>query len=188
MAAQLFGENVAYNLTPMLMASGPEFEAMREQAHELGLVMDETSVTAGATLNDSIKNVTESLKMMATNLGASLMPLVQQVMDFIIENLPLIQGMFDMLVPILQELFSELMPPLMDLARQLLPVIMQLIQTLLPPLTQIIKALLPIIMGLDAVHNELSTLVEILRPGGLDGADEAYAGVMEACNMVTMLL
>ena len=43
-------------------------------------------------------------------------------------------------------------------------------------------------LGLDAVHNELSTLVEILRPGGLDGADEAYAGVMEACNMVTMLL
>ena len=43
-------------------------------------------------------------------------------------------------------------------------------------------------LGLDAVHNELSTLVEILRPGGLDGAEEAYAGVMEACNMVTMLL
>lgn len=43
-------------------------------------------------------------------------------------------------------------------------------------------------LGLDAVHNKLSTLVEILRPGGLDGADEAYDDVMEACNMVTVLL
>ena len=43
-------------------------------------------------------------------------------------------------------------------------------------------------LGLDAVHNQLSVLVEILRPGGLDGAAEAYDGVMEACNMVTMLL
>lgn len=146
MAAQLFGDNVAYQLTPMLNASGPEFEAMREQAHELGLVMDETSVSAGATLNDAIGNVTDSLTAMGTNLGASLMPLVQQVMDFIIENLPTIQGMFDMLVPILSDLFSELMPPLMDLARTLLPVIMELIKTLLPPITQIIKMLLPIIV------------------------------------------
>ena len=145
-AAALFGEKVAYELTPMLNASGPEFQAMRDEAHELGLVMDETSVKAGATLNDSINNVTDSLKAMATNLGASLMPLVQQVMDFIIQNLPLIQGMVDMLVPILQDLFTELMPPLMDLAKALLPVIMELIKTLLPPLTEIIKQILPIVV------------------------------------------
>ncbi|MBO7682385.1 MAG: hypothetical protein J6T17_06490 [Clostridia bacterium] len=146
LAAELFGDKVAYNLTPMLNASGPEFQAMRDEAHELGLVMDETSVKAGANLNDAISKVTDSISMMATNLGASLMPLVQQVMDFIIENLPLIQGMFDMLVPILSDLFTELMPPLMDLARTLLPVIMELIKTLLPPITQIIKMLLPIIV------------------------------------------
>lgn len=146
LAAELFGEKVAYNLTPMLNASGPEFQAMRDEAHELGLVMDETAVKAGATLGDAIANVTDALTAMGTNLGASLMPLVQTLMDFIIDNLPLIQGMFDMLVPVLQDLFSELMPPLMDLARTLLPVIMELIKTLLPPITQIIKMLLPIIV------------------------------------------
>jgi len=189
MAAQLFGENVAYNLTPMLMASGPEFEAMREQAHELGLVMDETSVTAGATLNDSITNVTESLKMMATNLGASLMPLVQQVMDFIIENLPLIQGMFDMLVPILQELFSELMPPLMNLARQLLPVIMQLIQTLLPPLTQIIKALLPIIVQfMEAFMPIFVQLAETVLPIVLELITALMPVIQLIANLLTNVL
>lgn len=145
-AAELFGEGVAYQLTPMLNASGPEFAAMRDEAHELGLVMDETSVKAGATLGDAIANVTDALGAMATNLGVSLMPLVQQLMDFIIANLPLIQSMFDMLAPVLQDLFTELMPPLMDLAKALLPVILRLIQTLLPPITQIIKAILPIIV------------------------------------------
>lgn len=43
-------------------------------------------------------------------------------------------------------------------------------------------------LGLDTVHNQLSVLVEILRPGGLEGAAEAYEGVMDACNMVTVLL
>lgn len=161
MAAQLFGESVAYQMTPMLNASGPEFEAMREQAHELGLVMDETAVSAGATLGDAISNVTDSLTAMGTNLGASLMPLVQQVMDFIIENLPLIQGMFDMLVPILQDLFSELMPPLMDLAKALLPVIMELIETLLPPITEIIKMLLPIIV--DFMETFMPIFVELAQ-------------------------
>ena len=144
-AAELFGNNVAYQLTPMLNASGDEFNAMRQEANDLGLVFDETSVKAGATLNDAISNVTDSLTAMATNLGASLMPLVNDLMNFIIEHLPEIQGMFDMLVPVLTELFNEIMPPVMDLAQQLLPVVLDLIRTLLPPMTQIIKSLLPII-------------------------------------------
>lgn len=161
LAAELFGEKVAYNLTPMLNASGPEFQAMRDEAHELGLVMDETAVKAGATLGDSIANVTDALTAMGTNLGTSLMPLVQTLMDFIIDNLPLIQGMFDMLVPVLQDLFSELMPPLMDLARTLLPVIMELIKTLLPPITQIIKMLLPIIV--DFMETFMPIFVELAQ-------------------------
>lgn len=144
-AAELFGDSVAYQLTPMLNASGPEFEAMKQEAHDLGLVFDETSVSAGATLNDAITNVTQAFTAMGTNLGASIIPLVMELMDFITANLPLIQGMFDMLVPVLQQLFAEVMPPVMELAKQLLPVVLNLITTLLPPMTQIIKSLLPII-------------------------------------------
>lgn len=144
-AAELFGEKVAYTLTPMLNASGPEFEAMKQEAHDLGLVFDETSVKAGATLNDAITNVTSSFTAMGGQLAASIMPMVTDLMNFIIENLPLIQGMFDLLAPVLQQMFSEIMPPVMDLAQQLLPVILNLITTLLPPMTRIITALLPII-------------------------------------------
>lgn len=43
-------------------------------------------------------------------------------------------------------------------------------------------------LGLDEVHNKLSILVEILRAGELAGASEAYVEVMQACDMVTMLL
>lgn len=145
LAAELFGEKAAYEMAPLLNASGEEMNAMRQEAHDLGLVFDETSVKAGATLDDAIGNVTDSLTAMGTNLGASIMPLVTDLMDFIMENLPLIQGMFDLLAPALQQMFSEIMPPVMDLARQLLPVILNLITTLLPPMTQIIRSLLPII-------------------------------------------
>lgn len=144
-AAELFGEKVAYTLTPMLNASGPEFEAMKQEAHDLGLVFDETSVKAGATLNDAITNVTSAFTAMGGQLASSIMPLVTDLMNFIIQNLPMIQGMFDLLSPVLQQMFAEIMPPVMDLAKQLLPVILNLITTLLPPMTRIITALLPVI-------------------------------------------
>lgn len=43
-------------------------------------------------------------------------------------------------------------------------------------------------LGLDEVRSRLSVLVEILRPGGLEGAREAYDDVMEACGTITVLL
>lgn len=144
-AAELFGDKVAYTLTPMLNASGPEFEAMKQEAHDLGLVFDETSVKAGATLNDAITNVTSAFTAMGGQLASSIMPLVTDLMNFIIANLPMIQGMFNLLSPVLQQMFAEIMPPVMDLAKQLLPVILNLITTLLPPMTRIITALLPVI-------------------------------------------
>ena len=145
-AAELFGESVAYQLTPMLNASGPEFEAMRQEANDLGLVFDEASVKAGATLNDAISNVTDTFAALGTQLGTALMPLVTELMGFIIEYMPQIQEMIDILAPVLVELFANLMPPMMDLARQLLPVVVNLVSTLLPPLSQIIIAVLPILM------------------------------------------
>jgi hypothetical protein len=43
-------------------------------------------------------------------------------------------------------------------------------------------------LGLDEVRTRLSVLVEILRPGGIDGAGEAYDDVMRACRIITVLL
>lgn len=43
-------------------------------------------------------------------------------------------------------------------------------------------------LGLDEVRGSLSALVEILRPGKLDGAQEAYNEVLNACGVVTVLL
>ncbi len=43
-------------------------------------------------------------------------------------------------------------------------------------------------LGLDGVRNKLGILVEILRAGRLEGAQDMYRDVMEACSDVTILL
>ena len=43
-------------------------------------------------------------------------------------------------------------------------------------------------LGLDEVRGRLSVLVEILRPGGLEGARQAYDEMMDVCRIITVLL
>ena len=47
MAAELFGEKVAYNLSPLIEQSGEEFDALTQRANDLGLVLSETAVKTG---------------------------------------------------------------------------------------------------------------------------------------------
>lgn len=43
-------------------------------------------------------------------------------------------------------------------------------------------------LGLDCIHEKISELVEILRPGGIEGAKEAYAQTIEACEVIRQML
>ena len=70
-AAELFGDSVAYEMTPMLNASAEEMAAMSQEARDLGLVMSEDAVKSGAAMGDMISKVEgsiEALKMLAPML------------------------------------------------------------------------------------------------------------------------
>lgn len=186
-AAELFGEGVAYNLTPMLNATGEDMENMRQEAYDLGLVMSSDTVEAGAELNDAMTNVSDAVGALVNNLGASLMPIVKQACDFIIENLPLIQGLVEKLGPVLAGILESVMPPLTKLVETILPVLFELLDLILPifsmlcdsilpvvvslveqllgPVLQIVKSVLPILVGLlNALLPVLSPVISLLNP------------------------
>ena len=187
LAAELFGESAAYNLTPMLNASTEEMAAMKQEAYDLGLVFSQDAVTAGAQLNDAMSNVKAAIGALGTSVGTALMPVVMEACNFITENLPLIKGLYDKLAKVLVGLFETLMPQIMELAQALLPalvdlfdallplfsdiceailpVIVELLQTLLPPIIQIVQALLPVLVQLlDALLPILQPLISLLQP------------------------
>lgn len=147
-ASELFGDGVAYQLTPMLNESAESMSAMRQEAHDLGLVISEDNVKAGASLNDTLYKLKSSFGAIVTQLGASLMPVVQKFGDFLLKNMPKVQQLFDRLSPILTEMFDRLMPVLFDVADAILPVIFDVLEALLPIFTQIVEAVLPIITDL----------------------------------------
>lgn len=149
-AAELFGDSVAYQLTPMLNASGEEFAAMRQEANDLGLVFDEDAVKAGATLNDALSNVKDAAGALMTSLGTALIPVVQTFAELILGFLPQIRAIFDRMAPILINLFQTLMPLLMSLAEKVLPIVASLLEVLLPVFVKIAEVVLPILIkGLE---------------------------------------
>lgn len=157
-AAELFGDSVAYQMSPLIEQSGESFDDLIQRADDLGLVMGEDVVKAGVTMGDTMSDVQQSFNAIVTKLGGSLMPVVQEFLDLVLEFMPFIITAFEQLSPLLTMVFENLMPPLMELAQQLFPIIMDFISQLLPPIIQLVSALLPVIVNL------ISAFLPILQP------------------------
>lgn len=164
LATELFGRS-GTELLPLLNSESGSLEEMKQQAHDLGLVLDDELIDSGVSLTDTIDQMKRSFGSIVTQLGASLMPIVEKVAKYVIDNMPKIHGLFTKLEPIITGLLDGLLPPLMDLAEQLLPIIFDLIEQLLPPITQIISGVLPIITNLLTILlPPLIQIVQILLP------------------------
>lgn len=87
-ASELFGDSLAYKLGPVLAQSGEDFSGLMDRANELGLVMSEDSVAAGVKLGDTMSDVKQSFGAVATELGTAMMPIIQNLLDWIIEHMP----------------------------------------------------------------------------------------------------
>lgn len=147
-ASELFGDSIAYTLTPMLNASGEEMAAMRKEAKDLGLVFSGDDVKAGAKMNDMLTNLSKSFSALFVSLGGKVMPIVMQFAEKILDFMPRIEAMFDSLQPLINLTFDTLLPPLLELVDSLFPVLEELIATLIPPLTQLMEGIMPIIVTL----------------------------------------
>lgn len=160
-ASELFGDSIAYSLEPLLQSGGDAFAQMKQEAYDLGLVIDQDTVSAGASLNDTLSNIKDSFGAVGTQLGGALLPLVQEFADDILDFMPTIQDMFKKFAPIIQDVFEKLMPPLLDLAQSLMPVIMNLIESLLPILVKLFDLIAPILIQL---MDYLAPILEDLAP------------------------
>lgn len=112
-AAELFGEAVAYQMTPLLNAGAEGMASMRQEANDLGLVMSQDSVTAGAEMNDMFSKVEQSLSTLKTSLASELMPYVAEILEWLIANLPqitqTIKDVFDRVIPIIEPILRGVM-------------------------------------------------------------------------------
>lgn len=164
-AAELFGDTVAYQMSPLIEQSSESYDGLLNRAHELGLVMSEESVTAGVTLGDTMADVKDSFAMIGTSLGSAVIPVIQQFADLIIENMPMIQQTIGQLGPIIANMAATFLPVIADLAQMLLPLLVDLINQLLPVITNIASIVLPIITELlEKLMPPLMQIIGVILP------------------------
>ena len=160
-AGELFGDTVAYTLSPLIEQNTEDYEGLIQRTNELGIVMGEDSVKAGVLFGDTMSDIKQSLGGAFNSIMSSLIPVIQIVLDLIIKNMPTIQSMIKQISPILEELLQKLLPPMIELSKSLFPIIFNLINKLIPPITQILNSLLPVII--DLINMLLPPIVEIVE-------------------------
>ena len=153
-AAELFGDSVAYQMTPMLNASAEEMEAMKQEAHDLGLVMSEEAVKNGAEMGDMFEKVQESLAALKNGLMAEFMPYVMEILQWVIDNIPQIRetvkSVMDAILPIVRPIIDavmQMLPPIMELIKKIMNWIMPFIKPIISAISSLINGVLSLING-----------------------------------------
>ncbi|MFS8630097.1 MAG: hypothetical protein LOD92_02800 [Bacillales bacterium] len=86
LATEIFGTRLARDMLPALNEGSLSIEEARKKAQELGLVIGEESLYAAEAFQDSWDQIKRSLGTIVTQIGLSLMPTFQSMMDFILDN------------------------------------------------------------------------------------------------------
>ena len=72
-----------------------------------------------------------NVEMLLLPLGNSLMPVIEQLIQLVLDNMPLIESAIDSIAPLITDFVSSALPILVDLVSQLFPIIVELAESFL---------------------------------------------------------
>lgn len=164
LANDIFGKSYA-DLAPLLAEGSDGIAKWRQECEDLGGVMSNEAVEAGASFGDVIDRVKTACSGMFNKLSVQLLPIIEQFLQLFLDNLPIIQNLIGSLAPVLVNLMSSLLPPLIQLVEKVMPIIVNLIKQLLPFITSIAESILPVIIQLvDMLLPPILQIIELVLP------------------------
>lgn len=164
LANELFGKSGS-EMAPLLNAGSGAMANMKKQAHDLGLVLDDSVVDSGVALTDTMDQLKRAGTGIFTRLGGVVMPMVQKVANAIIGAMPRIEKGVKTFEPVITKLFDEIVPPLMSMAEKVLPMLADTFNVIMPIITDIVTAVLPVIVQLiEKLLPPVVTIVQKLLP------------------------
>ncbi|MAH44714.1 hypothetical protein CMI37_02745 [Candidatus Pacearchaeota archaeon] len=175
-AMELFGR-AGTDMLPMLAQGAEGLAAMKQEAHDLGIVFTQDAADSAANFNDSLTKMQGVFTGLMNELAMSLMPILEAlipVLTDIVKALPLKQ---------FAELIKKLLPPLVTLFVELLQALpidklVELVNKGMGPMMTILSAIAklasPLIRLLEPVLDLLILILDVLTP-----VIEALAWVIE---------
>jgi hypothetical protein len=192
--ADLLGRSYT-ELLPLLNAGSDGMQELKDRADELGIVMSEEAVKANVTFGDTLQDIKESFGGIVRGLTNSFLPIMQQFADFIVANMPMIQGILSnvfnsvgesvaAILPFLMNLIQNALPPLIDLftrvATDILPPVIvlftEILQAVLPPLIDLLTGVATTI--LPPLIDLLTIIIEDILPPFIDLFNDVISAVL----------
>ncbi|HCP14819.1 MAG TPA: hypothetical protein DIT32_03450 [Peptococcaceae bacterium] len=179
LANSIFGKSYA-ELAPLLNNGSEGIEALKNEAVELGGVMSDDAVAAGAKFGDTIDKLKTAGQGLFNQLGSELMPYVQKAADWIITHMPEIKkytkSAFETISKVVKtaaEIFDSLKPilePLWEFIKWAFPKMLTITEN-------VFGAIKPIIEGVGAVFNGVADAIQWaydkwMKWTGREGKDE----------------
>lgn len=176
LATDLYGARAAQSMMPMLNQTIEGTEQLRQRAHDLGIVLSDDAVNAGVVFGDTLSDLQQAIGAVWNIIGSALLPVLTEMIDIVIAQMPTISSlvgsltpaiteMFESLVPTIEQLVSELLPVIIELVMSLVPLITEMFAELLPPLLEVIKQLLPPLSEiLNSILPIIISLIKMLTP------------------------
>lgn len=100
LATKLFGKS-GQEMMPLLNGAAGSMDEMRQQAHDLGLVLSDESIDAGVAFTDTMDQLQRSFQTAVAEIGVQFMPVITGFADFIIANMPTIQAVISTVFDVL---------------------------------------------------------------------------------------
>jgi hypothetical protein len=102
MAQKLFGK-AAIEMKPLLNQSAESVDGLRKKANDLGMVLSDEVVDASVKFTDTQDTLQRSFGALGATVGGELIPIMQQLSDFIIANLPVFKDITQsVLTPVIE--------------------------------------------------------------------------------------
>ncbi len=89
-ANDLLGRS-ASELAPLLNSGADSANQLKQRAHELGLVLGDEAIDSGVKFTDTLDDLKRSFGSIVTQIGVEFMPVLQNLADWVLENMPKIR-------------------------------------------------------------------------------------------------
>lgn len=174
LAQELFGKSYQ-ELMPLLNSGADSVDEMKQQVHDLGGVMSDEAVEAGANFQDSLLNMQTALSGLKNNMMGEFLPSMSTVMDGLASvfsgdsgGIAKIKEGIEGLAGKLNEVLPQAIETLSGIAESLLASLPAFADTIAQQLPTILTSLIPILVNTlvslsDTIVGVLPKIVDAIK-------------------------
>ena len=172
-ASGLLGKS-AVDMAAVLNTSAKDTQALKDEAHEYGMIMSNEAVAASATFEDSLTKLNHTIDGLKNNMIGELLPAITQIMDGMTEFFSgggsggdVMEVAMSTLGETLNKILSKIIKEIPSFVLCAKVLVLSIIQGIIDNLPEIVKAALEVVVELakgivEALPELLPALVECI--------------------------